>query len=265
MKLNRFIFIIPFILYYPYNLFSQFDLNFINYLSENHLKNEHFTYLNKQKREDNVDSAAYLKAKFYLQYTDDSLFFDSFIESITICKSDTFLMNYASVYFLKSTNGNREKWFNSVDFKTTGVISKLCDSIYLSTNIPAKSKVEFLPEELKVDYLNYCNYFKKSPLLAASLSTLIPGLGQLYIGNFKSFMTRITTQSLFAFQLIESNKKLGLYHPISILNASFYSVFYFVNIVGTYRDTKEKKEEFKNQFLINASNYLSNRIDFPLY
>ena len=79
MKLNRFTFIIPFILHFPYNLFSQFDLNFINYLSENHLKNEHFTYLNKQKREDNVDSAAYLKAKFYLQYTDDSLFFDSFI------------------------------------------------------------------------------------------------------------------------------------------------------------------------------------------
>ena len=265
MKLNRFIFILFVILYFPCKIFSQFDLNFIRYLSDNQLKNEHFTYLNKQKKEDNLDSLAYLKAKYYLQYNDDSLFFDSFNSSLTICKSDTFLMNCASVYFLKAIQVNRDKWFNSLSFNSSSVISKLCDSLYLSTSKPVKSSVEHLPEELKIDYLNYCKFFKKSPFLAATFSTIIPGLGQLYIGNFKSFTSRITTQTLFAFQFIESNKKLGIYHPIPILNASFYSIFYFVNIVGTYRDTKEKKEEFKTQFLINASNYLSNRIDFPLY
>jgi hypothetical protein len=263
MKLNKYI--LFFILYFSNNLFAQYDLNFIRYLSENQLKNEHFTYLSKYDKQDNFDSLAYLKSKFHLQYSNDSLFLESFNSSISICQSDTLLMNNASIHFLKSTNQNREKWFKSEGFKGVSTISKFCDSLYFSTIEPSKKKIDLLPDELKLDYINYCKYYKKSPLLAATFSTLIPGLGQLYIGNFRSFMTRISTQALFAFQFLESKKKLGIFHPISILNASFYSVFYSVNIVGTYRDTNEKKEEFKNQFLINASNYLSNTIYLPLY
>lgn len=265
MKLNRLVFFICFIFQLSNCLFGQFDVNFIKYLSENNLKNEHLTYLLSNKNDLKIDSFFYFKSKYYVQYRDDSLFFDAYSKSIDLCNSDTFLINIASINYLKSTNEYKDRWFKLLDKKEISTISNFSNRMYLLTQKPSINDLSTVPEELVDDFKKCYKSSKKIPLIAASLSALIPGAGQLYIGNVKSFTARITTQTLLAFQFIESNKKLGLYHPISILNASFFSVFYFVNIVGSYRDTKEKKEEFKNQFLINASNYLCNRIDSPLY
>ena len=265
MKLNKLVSFIFLMFQFSSCLYSQFNLKFIEYLSENNLKNEHFTYLLTNENDSNLDSLEYLKAKFYIQYEEDSLFIDSYFKSVELCNSDTLVMNKASIYFLKSINQYKENWFNIDTSILESNLSKYIFNLHQCTKIPNLKSLSLIPEKLVLDYKKYYKYSRKSPLLAASLSTLIPGLGQLYIGNVKSFTTRITTQTLLAFQFLESNKKIGLYHPISILNASFFSVFYFVNIIGTYRDTNDKKEEFKNQFLINASNYLSVRTDFPLY
>jgi hypothetical protein len=238
------------------NLYAQIDLGFVQHLSENSLRNEHWNYINHTNS--SSDSIEYLKAKFYMQYEEDSLFLNSFNKCAKLFVDDSVALNYSHLYFIKKTDAKRAIWFNSVE-KNDSLIPNLNEivQLYKLTENPVESDTSFISEELQVDFLKFSKAFSKKPVLAAFLSAIVPGLGELYIGNFKSFGAKFTSLTIFGLQSAESIYKLGLLKPLPLLNLSFFTAFYGANIVGAYRDTKSKTNEFKDQFLIHVSNYYS--------
>lgn len=242
---------------------AQINLTFVKHLSKQKLKNEHLTYLNLLNSPS--DSINYLKAKYYLQYFNDSLFFSTYINSKSLFLKDSNALNLANVLFLKSSSIYQDSWFNSLRDIKLNTSSEHLVNLYKGCFNPLTMDMSLVPFKLRNDFLNYKMAAKKNILLATSLSTVVPGLGELYIGRKKSFVATLITNLAYGFQSYESIKRFGIQNSLSVINLSFLSVFYLANIYGTYRDVKQVKRETKKQFLINASDYYYTDLDCKLY
>jgi hypothetical protein len=232
---------------------GQIEMKFVQYLSQSGLKQEHLQYINEVNS--TPDSIAFLKAKYYLQYQQDSLFLATFPMCISLFVEDTNAYNYTNWYFLKDFSSNRDKWFSYID--TYHLPDNLFSNYYALTNNPLDSANIQIPADLKDDFLSYKKAFRKSPWLAATLSTVIPGLGELYIGNFQTSLTKLMSLSVFGLQSAESIALFGLLHPLPVINVGLFSLFYGANIIGSYLDTKRKKRNLKNQFLLHVSKHFN--------
>lgn len=243
---------------------SQINLEFVKHLSVNNLKNEHWIYI--EELHSTKDSIAYLKSKFYLQYEQDSLFLESVNNCIPLFLNDSNALNFSCIYFLKDVRKNRDSWFQILDKNRSFFSdSNFFLRTYQFTINPVIIDTSLIPAILQNDFLKYKKAFSKKPVLAATFSALIPGLGELYIGNFKTFGAKLTSHVIFGLQIVESVSILGLISPLPVLNIGFFTAFYGANIIGSYRDTKRKITDTKNQFLINASNYYSLHNHYSLY
>jgi hypothetical protein len=243
-------------------LFGQIDVGFVKHLSEHHLSTEHLEYI--KSCESSEDSLEFFKAKYYIQCEQDSLFFESFRKSTSLIFSDTLFVNFLNNYFLLKKEKVRNDWFVLSDSLT------ITDSVHVNfyyhlAKSPILSDSTFLPDELRVDFVKYAKAYKKKPGVALVLSMLVPGLGELYIGNLRASLAKFGSQSIFGAQIIESVKVLGILHPLPILNIGFFSAFYVANIVGSYRDAKTKKNDLKNQYLYHVSEYNSHLHPASIY
>jgi hypothetical protein len=234
---------------------AQINTGFIRHLSSQKLEKEHWAYL--QRFDPSSDSGAYFRSKFGLQYSNDSLFLSDFRRSSALFLSDTGAVNYASVHMLKANSKLREEWFGLTEGKTTGYYSASMAFAYHCTLDPEKADVSALPEDLRSDFLKFKKVAKKKPVLAAGLSALLPGAGQLYNGRKKSFFPTFALHAFYGLQTYESIRRDGIRSPLSIINIGAFTFFYFANIYGSYRDTKQSVHETKQQFLINASDHYS--------
>ena len=108
---------------------------------------------------------------------------------------------------------------------------------------------------LQNDFYEYKKSLKKNPLIAASLSAIIPGLGKAYLHSYRSFAITLFTHVMYGLQLNESVKKFGLKHPLTIANIALFSVFYSSNIYGSFTETKKRKKEKLHQLLHDASDH----------
>jgi hypothetical protein len=232
---------------------TKIDEQFIAFLSENNLQQEHFEYLKSFK---NNDTTSYYFTRYALQYHNDSLFWDSFEKSKSIFLLDTISSQKATLNIFKEHKKNDlNKWFENEFKDSLNIKLKLLTSLL---EVPHKDSSIFFSEQLKDEYLYYSKVYKKKPFIAACLS-VIPGLGELYIGNLGKSLTKFTALSIFGLQLTETLIKKELNTPINIINAGFFSTFYIVNIGGAYIDTKQKKEDLKNQLYIDVSNYYNSQ------
>lgn len=241
--------------------FSQLDLKFIQHLSQLQLKQEHECYLKNNVSKS--DTFELLSAKYYLQYNEDSLFLSSIKNCAQLLISDTNLLNYANAYFIKKMNSNRDVWFNFLNEQV--IQSNKYLELYNLTKTPDLRDTIRLPDALKKDFITYENAFRKKPWISATLSALIPGLGEFYIGNFQASITKFLSLSLFGIQSAESMLLLGIIQPLPLINIGVFSIFYGANIIGSYRDTNKKKQDNKHQFLLHAANYYSATIKSNLY
>jgi hypothetical protein len=237
-------------------VFGQIDFGFVRHLSENNLRNEHWSYINTTKS--STDSIEYLKAKFYLQYEEDSLFLTSFSKCASLFLKDTNALNFCQLYFITKMNDDRDNWFHLFEKRDSLLANgNFLFQLYKVTESAAVSDTSIIPLELQTDFLKFKKAHSKKPYVAAIFSAVVPGLGELYIGNYKSFGAKFTSLSIFGLQTAESIHKLGFLKPLSMFNLGFFTAFYGANIVGAYRDTKSKTKEFKDQFLIHVSKYYS--------
>lgn len=241
--------------------FGQLDIQFIQHLSRLELKQEHENYLKSYVSKS--DSFELLSAKYYLQYNEDSLFLSSITNCAQLLLSDTNLLNYANAYFMKKLNPNREVWFNFLNAQAIQTNKYL--ELYNLSKTPDLVDTIRLPDALKKDFITYEKAFRKKPWVSATLSALIPGLGEFYIGNFQASITKFLSLSLFGIQSVESMLFLGVIQPLPIINVGLFSIFYGANIIGSYSDTNKKKQDFKHQFLLHAANYYSVTIKSSLY
>jgi hypothetical protein len=95
---------------------------------------------------------------------------------------------------------------------------------------------------------------RKSPLLAGTLSAIIPGLGKVYAGNNGQALASFLTCGLMGGIVVENYFRLGMYHPQTIFFTGIFSLFYIGNIYGSALSVQivktEKQLENKHNILV---------------
>lgn len=99
------------------------------------------------------------------------------------------------------------------------------------------------------------NHKYKSPILAASLSTIVPGLGKIYAGKTGEGISSFITCLGLGFVACEQNRKNGFRDYRTLIASSLFSLFYVGNIWGSYFTVliseNEFDDEYKNKILFN--------------
>ena len=233
------------------NLVAQVDFLFLKHLSTSNLKTEHYHYLLNECK--NKDTLNYLLTKYYLQYEKDSLFFSYYLKSKSISVNDSNLINCASIYFFKQITSSCFQWKEKLE--DNYLINSSQYQFINAVNDEKMIHLNYGNALLQNDFYEYKKSLKKNPLIAASLSAIIPGLGKAYLHSYRSFAITLFTHVMYGLQLNESVKKFGLKHPLTIANIALFSVFYSSNIYGSFTETKKRKKEKLYQLLHDASDH----------
>lgn len=130
------------------------------------------------------------------------------------------------------------------DFETYERLSKLDQNSSYRELSNAKKKFSTLQQTI-------LEQKSKSPLLAGIMSTLVPGLGHMYVGNIgRGAMTLVTT-GIFGLQAWESYQKDGLKSARFVIFGALFSSFYIANIYGSSIGVRLHKQQINDQ--INES------------
>lgn len=97
----------------------------------------------------------------------------------------------------------------------------------------------------QIDKLNWSD---KSPLLAGSLSAIIPGLGKIYSGKMVDGLTSMVLIGFTAYNAHRGFSKNGSGSIRGYFYTSLGAVFYLGNIYGSYIAVKVDKEIRKDKF-----------------
>lgn len=237
-------------------LFCQINRGFIDHLEKNKLQREHFQYLQKFKSGDSLAQEYHFQlTRYYLTYSNDSLLISNAGASGKLIQEDTCIRLSISNHFLSSPSIYTQKWFNdSIKFKATYDLQQQY-KIFDAGNHPLKYNANEFDPALQASFKKIQKHAKKKAFIAGTLSTIIPGLGKLYIGQPNSFLTTFFSQTIMGLQLYESISKRGFKSGLTIFNIGFTGLFYFGNIYGSITGVKKRKKELQKQFYINASRY----------
>lgn len=236
---------------FSFGAIGQVNTQFVEHLSANSLKIEHWTYLNSfQHRSDSVN---YFLSKYYLQYNSDSSFLATLNNCETIFMSDPKAVHFANQHFLGLANNYSDQWFKRFSVKSSELTG--IPLIHYAAYHPNLIDITTISPNLQNDFLRLQRADRKHPFLAAGMSAIIPGSGKLYIGSPRSFLITFVSLSILGLQTWESYSKLGVRHPLTLLNGGLFSLYYVTNIFGSFRETKVKKQNRRKQFLLNATNH----------
>ena len=117
-----------------------------------------------------------------------------------------------------------------------------------------QSDIEFYKLPKVVEELDN-KYNKKNPWLAAGMSAIVPGLGQVYNGNYQSAAVAFIFNSLLIFTTLEFQKN-DLTWP-ALTSGFLFSLTYVGNIVSSGKDAVminnlynyQRNQELKKHFL----------------
>jgi hypothetical protein len=245
------------------SLFSQIDNAFLKHLSDNNLKIEYFYYL--QNAVSSNDTLDFYYSKYHFQFGDDSSFLVHAARAKNLLKQDTSLLIHYSKHFLKKETHQSNEWFNTIldtSLRLNDQLKQL-HLVYNLTQYPLET-VE-LPLQLQKDYQLYYRASKKKPIVAGLFSAIVPGTGLLYLNKPRAFASNLAIVGGFGYQTYESSRIFGWQHPLTIINAAFFSGFYLVNVIGSYLEVKKNLRERQKQYLIHASTYYADTYPSSLY
>lgn len=246
---------------FPLFAFSQIDTAFVAYLANYKMKTEHAHYLENSSV--SAEQKSFEKARFHVLYEEDSMFFVELNLAESLVFADNEFVSYLTVYFLKKPEAYRSLWFQKL-MEHMALQSAWFASHHLTT-YPTRDSEMTVPEEIRSSYHRYLKSTQKNPFLAATFSGILPGIGQLYIGKPRLFATTFLSIGVLGLQSFESYRKLGIKHPLTLVNLGFFSGFYLANIYGSYRDTKAKAKELREEYLRDASDYYQYTLRPTLY
>ena len=248
-------------------LSAQFNPGFIRHVSNLGLKVEHRAYIDSKDPEHTRDSTHYYLGKFHFQYQQDSLFMDEWFRAKTLFMQDTGFISLACIHFLEARTEARELWFGqALDIEQGGAV-KACVGIYRLGLNPFDSTYFDLPmdQRMKSSLQHYQKIADRKPWKAAILSAVVPGMGKVYAGRSKAGFLGLAGTLMFGFQAWESYRKLGVKHPLSIINISILGLVYGANIFGGALEVKRVRLERRNQFYKYASRYYHSYYKCRLY
>lgn len=172
---------------------------------------------------------------------------------IETAKIDSAYINYTHIE--ESTNSDLNELKK---FEVLGVT--LLKKKYISFDSLSR-EAQFNNPVINEEFLNLKKYRaidekikRKSPLLAGTLSAIIPGLGKVYAGNNGQALATFLTCGLMGGIAAENYFRLGMYHPQTILFTGIFSLFYIGNIYGSALSVQivktEKQLENKHNILV---------------
>ncbi len=218
---------------------------------------EHEAYLAKiELNFGSFDSLLYYKAKLALLKNNDLDFIDYSLASNGLVFSDTNLVTYSTVHFLRESRILSEEWLGFVpELYWSGNTKNIKKSLLLVDDTSLDDR--FLVPHLKFYFDDYKTYALRKPWIAGVLSAVIPGLGKLYNGRARSFKTSFLVNTFFGLQMYEAIRVNGIKNTYTIITSGIFSVFYLSNIYGSYYDLKRVKIEKKKTFLDEVADYYS--------
>lgn len=230
------------------NIYCQIDTAFISHLSNNNLKNEYRTYLDRINAP--YDSINYQKVKYFFKYGYDSLLITKWWGCKYLLLSDTILLKQMALHFLKSDNEYTSQWFEGISLK-----NYYWKELYIKSKNPNQAPQLIMGDEIQKSFKEYKKTYNKSPWIAAGISTILPGFGKLYSGKRNTFFLSTLLSAAYGLQSYECYKNLGLKHPFTIINISAFTLFYITNIYGSYTSVIEQRTEKRKKFLIDVASY----------
>ncbi|MCX8081328.1 MAG: hypothetical protein N3F09_08840 [Bacteroidia bacterium] len=255
-----------------------YDLNYFKYLAKN---NFHFE-LEQEKNKIFInshpslfyDSAIMILGDYYINngYFDSVFKFfktHSFSDTNLLCISDIKLR--AIDFFTKkmtispksfSNNCNKYKFYNEYFtlLKCGYFLYNFDYKNFDSTYIHFKNSIidTLINKELNYLFSLRSKKIKQKSLWKAGVySALLPGLGKAYTGNNGQAISMFLSNALFAGLTFENYKRLGKFHPQTIIFASGFIFFYAANIYGSILSVKyynfEKMVELHHNIAFSLS------------
>lgn len=237
---------------------AQLDTSFIQHLNRENLVQEQMQYLLNHPT-DSIFQTEW--TKFQLQRGSDSDFLVAYQQAYVNGIQHPKIQQIASIRFL--TADNASNWFQT--YTSTDFLTREIQRVYFASLVPNAFQTHEIPLGLQPQFTDLQRIHSKKPWIASTLSGVVPGLGKLYIGNRKSFVNTLLFMSVMGFQTVESYRRVGIKHPVTLINAGFFATYYLSNIVGSFQQTKAKKKEFTRQFLIDAQQYYRFQYSLELY
>jgi len=122
-----------------------------------------------------------------------------------------------------------------------------------------RGKSESLPQkyfELKSLSVEACKIKYKKPLLAMSMSVVVPGMGKLYSGNSKDALIAFSLVAMNGWQAYRGFKKEGIKSTYGWAFASLSAGFYIGNIYGSYKAAVRRNLNYDNDIKHKAKHII---------
>lgn len=240
------------------------DYHFVNYLIDGKNYNEALflidRYLESEKGNSFYDTANYLKGM--INYRQKQLIQSSdFLFKVTPVSEFYFVSRFLAGYeraYLNMYKESRETFetIKTNDSLLTGLKTfQLASLSLLENNLDAYHKYskntpvnyfQIREQKNKLDelYIRASDFNPKSPLLAGTLSTIIPGAGKMYTGKIGEGVTALLGTAILGVITYENYKKAGISNYKTITFGSLFGIFYISNIYGSIISVKVYRDEF---------------------
>ena len=234
------------------------DFGFVLYLIGNGMKEDAVTVM--QNKHDNNDTTHYLKAiglyythsldsaaYHYCNVSDNSPLYDESRFFAALCNAHQYRFDDA-MQLLYTLHSNDIQTNNLKTFELAGVSLLKRDIVSFDSLIATLDTSDYRISEESLRLMQIkeqlCTHSTKSPLLAASLSAIIPGLGKVYAGNLgEGISSFLITGSLMA-ATAENWIKGGATNWKTVLFGSISALFYFGNIYGSAVTVNVARNQF---------------------
>ena len=253
------------------------EVNFLFHLVENNLTEDALFYGNKLTEnksftEVQKDTINYIVGKMLSSSSADSLAIN-FLSKISINSPFYYYGKFKEIDInlkyqkIESAASN----INVLDSSNSEIINQLIvfekSGVFLLKNQHQQFdsiKKYFCATDtlLKIEQKNMINYGlinksikRKSPIVAALSSAIIPGLGKVYAGNNGQAIASFLSVGLIGGIAFENYYKQGIKHPQTIIFGLLTGIFYIGNIwgsaIGVQIVKNEKKLENKNNIMVS--------------
>lgn len=237
-------------------------MTFGSYLIRNDLYKDAITFLNSKEYKHNKQDPNYLYLKgwaFYnLKQLDSSAIFLEKVPSTTEFYHKARFFSALSYSHIGSYNSAKEviTQTNSLTVELKELASlELAGIALLARDLETFTKLEqsFTHENYNLaehqETLSklgkeITSFKPKSPLLAGTLSAIVPGLGKIYAGKVGEGISALLTTAILGVITIENYNKGGAKSAGTIVSGSLFTAAYAANIYGSVYSVKAYKDDF---------------------
>lgn len=241
---------------------AQDNIAFGNYLIRNELYNDAIVFLNSKEYKHNTQDPNYLFIKgwaFYnLKQLDSSATFLAKVPSTAefYHKARFFsALSYAHI----GNYSNANETINQTD-SLTEELQELANLELAGVALLARDLDSFKQLEASFTHQNYnlaehqetlsqlskdiANFKPKSPLLAGTLSAIVPGLGKIYAGKVGEGISALLTSTIIGAIAIENYNRSGIKSAGTIATGTLFAAVYAANIYGSVYSVKAYRDDF---------------------